>query len=69
MNNLFMTHYDTNPAAGSIWLIDCGCSNHMTGKRELFQELDESQKMKVRLGDDKEYKWKEGNSSNYNHAR
>lgn len=34
------------------WLIDSECSNHMTGKREFFRELDESKKQKVKLDDD-----------------
>ncbi|KAH7655963.1 RNA-directed DNA polymerase protein [Dioscorea alata] len=41
-------------AASSVWLVDSGCSNHMTGKRSLFISLDESQKVRVRLDNDKE---------------
>ncbi|KAJ0080658.1 hypothetical protein Patl1_12136 [Pistacia atlantica] len=33
---------------------DSGCSNHMTGTRSLFKELDESQNSEVRLGDNKQ---------------
>ncbi|KAJ0018095.1 hypothetical protein Pint_12335 [Pistacia integerrima] len=33
--------------------LDSGCSNHMMGTRSLSKELDESQKSKVRLGDNK----------------
>lgn len=39
-----------------IWLVDSGCSNHMTGSWKIFQSLDETQKNKVRLGNDKEIK-------------
>ena len=39
--------------ASSIWFLDSGCSNHMTGYKQLFEELDETYKLKVRLGDDK----------------
>lgn len=35
------------------WLIDSGCSNHMTHKREFSSELDESKRKKVKLGNDK----------------
>ncbi|KAH7685847.1 RNA-directed DNA polymerase protein [Dioscorea alata] len=37
----------------TVWLIDSGCSNHMTGDRLLFSNLNESQKITMRLGDDK----------------
>ncbi|PNX63106.1 retrovirus-related Pol polyprotein from transposon TNT 1-94 [Trifolium pratense] len=32
------------------WLIDSGCTNHMTHDRELFKELDETTISKVRIG-------------------
>lgn len=34
-------------------VVDCGCSNHMCGARDLFNVLDETQKQIDRLGDDK----------------
>lgn len=33
-----------------IWFVDSGCSNHMTGFKTLFSDLDELDKQKVRLG-------------------
>ncbi|KAK3034205.1 hypothetical protein RJ639_032785 [Escallonia herrerae] len=33
---------------------DSGCSNHMTGVKSLFKELDEKKKLKVQLGNGKE---------------
>lgn len=36
------------------WCMDSGCSNHMSGERNLFRNLDESFKIGVRLGDNKE---------------
>ncbi|GAA0169216.1 hypothetical protein LIER_40722 [Lithospermum erythrorhizon] len=33
-----------------IWLVDSGCTNHLTGDKELFRELDKSQVSKVRIG-------------------
>lgn len=39
-----------------VWFIDSGCSNHMSGTRSLFKELDESKKSEVRLGNDKAMK-------------
>ena len=37
----------------SVWLVDSGCSNHMTGVKEFFSDLDETQKVVVRLVDNK----------------
>ncbi|XP_076923351.1 uncharacterized protein LOC143585448 [Bidens hawaiensis] len=36
-----------------IWFIDSGCSNHMTGLKAIFTDLDETFKMGVQLGDKK----------------
>ena len=33
------------------WFLDIGCSNHMTGKKDWFVDLDTSVKMKVRFAD------------------
>ena len=35
------------------WLIDSGCSNHMTYNKSLFREWCESTSLKVRVGDGK----------------
>lgn len=42
--NMFMAHVESIQAQGSIWVVDSGCSNHMTGMKDLFKELDESYK-------------------------
>ena len=54
-NKLFVAHSSTSKAqqCNSEWFLDSGCSNHMSGSKELFKNLDESQKSVVRLGDDK----------------
>lgn len=39
---------------GDVWFLDSGCSNHMTGMQSFFKKLDESYKVKVRLGDGKQ---------------
>ncbi|XP_031253080.1 uncharacterized protein LOC116111015 [Pistacia vera] len=49
-SKLFMAHFCNNVVSDDVWFLDSGCSNHMTGTRSLFKELDESQKSKVRLG-------------------
>ena len=35
------------------WLIDSGCTNHMTNNKDLFNELSNISTLKVRVGDDK----------------
>jgi transposase InsO family protein len=51
---LFMAKTDEESDEIQIWFLDSGCSNHMTGFKHLFDELDESYKKVVKLGDDKE---------------
>ena len=51
--NLFMAHSPFNSDVNGVWFMDSGCSNHMTGTRTLFKELDESQKSEVHFGDDR----------------
>lgn len=48
---LFMAYIKNQELAQDIWFVDSGCSNHMSGKRENFVKLDETYKLKVRLGD------------------
>ena len=38
--------------SSDLWLLDSGCSNHMTGKKSLFSSLDSSVVMNIKLGDD-----------------
>lgn len=35
-----------------IWFLDSGCSNHMSGKRDIFVDLDSSFKESVKIGND-----------------
>lgn len=47
--------YEGEESEGSsIWLLDIGCLNHMTGRKNLFFSLDESMRHTVKLGNDKE---------------
>ncbi|KAM0022874.1 putative RNA-directed DNA polymerase [Helianthus debilis subsp. tardiflorus] len=50
---LMMTHAETNEEQRSgIWFLDSACSNHMTGTREWFINLDENFVHTVKLGND-----------------
>ena len=49
-----MACMDTNPKKCDLWFVDSGCLNHMTDTKSLFKELDETQKIKVQLGNTKE---------------
>ncbi|XP_010474532.1 PREDICTED: uncharacterized protein LOC104754068 [Camelina sativa] len=48
-DKVFPKNYDTNNE--SIWYLDNGASNHMTGNKEFFSSLDTSIRGKVKLGD------------------
>lgn len=46
-----IVHAEISSAEGrGIWFLDSGCSNHMTGEKSWFIELDENFKHSVRLG-------------------
>lgn len=53
-NNLFMMKHSSEVIAETIWLVDSGCSNHMSGVKELFRDIDNTHTLIVRLGDNKE---------------
>ncbi|XP_078150499.1 uncharacterized protein LOC144545855 [Carex rostrata] len=51
---LFMAKTDEKSDVSQVWFLDSGCSNHMSGYKYLFEELDESYKKPVSLGNDKQ---------------
>nr|GEV98363.1 retrovirus-related Pol polyprotein from transposon TNT 1-94 [Tanacetum cinerariifolium] len=51
---LFMTYLNPQVMSKDVWYLDSACSNHMTGDREKFRNVDETLYSQVRLGDDKQ---------------
>lgn len=51
--NLFFTYLNPKESKNGIWFLDNGCSNHMTGEKTFFHNLDEPIKLQVWFGDDK----------------
>uniref|UniRef100_A0A251S6V1 Putative zinc finger, CCHC-type, Ribonuclease H-like domain, GAG-pre-integrase domain protein n=1 Tax=Helianthus annuus TaxID=4232 RepID=A0A251S6V1_HELAN len=52
-DTMFMIFNVEEVVKNDCWYLDSGCSNHMTGNRNLFVNLDESEQREVRTGDDK----------------
>ncbi|KAD6453309.1 hypothetical protein E3N88_08014 [Mikania micrantha] len=44
---------DDNSSNNHLWFLDSGCSNHMTGLKNSFLDLDETFKLEVNLGNKK----------------
>ena len=47
---LFVASCYANINQSETWLVDSGCTNHMTNNVELFRELDQKSRSKVRVG-------------------
>ncbi|KAJ8748318.1 hypothetical protein K2173_001737 [Erythroxylum novogranatense] len=56
VSRLFMAHSVDSHQSKSLWFLDSGCSNHMTPSKHIFQDIDETNKLTVQLGNDKEVK-------------
>lgn len=50
---LFLTLNVQESSTEEIWYLDSGCSNHMTGRKDIFISLDESHQNVVKTGDNK----------------
>ena len=44
------TFFSTNNSSSGSWLIDNGCTNHMTNNQDLFKELNKTIISKVKIG-------------------
>ncbi|TYJ99454.1 copia protein [Cucumis melo var. makuwa] len=53
-NKIFMTNIPSDQKTMEVWFIDSSCSNHMTGLKRVFKELNEGEKLKVELENGKE---------------
>jgi hypothetical protein len=49
---LFYATQDSNDELSNNWYLDSGCSNHMAKDESIFKDIDDSVKVKVRLGND-----------------
>ncbi|XP_022007173.1 uncharacterized protein LOC110906331 [Helianthus annuus] len=50
---MFMIFNVEEVIKNDCWYLDSGCNNHMTGDKNLFISLNESERREVRTGDDK----------------
>jgi len=50
---LFVATCFTSTSSSECWLVDSGCTHHMTHDKEIFREMDRSQVSKVRIGNGK----------------
>ena len=46
---LFVAMCFANESTSESWLVDSGCTNHMTNNQDLFRELDRTTISKVRI--------------------
>ena len=51
-NSVLLTCNVVEESPKDVWFVDSGCSNHMTGNKELFGKLDSSIHTEVKLGND-----------------
>ena len=45
-DTLFATTYNVADIKSNVWMIDSGCSNHMTHEATIFKNLDKSSRPK-----------------------
>ncbi|CAJ2672444.1 unnamed protein product [Trifolium pratense] len=47
---LLMAHAEHDEKSVELWFLDSGCSNHMTGNKKWFTDIDEQYQQSVKLG-------------------
>lgn len=47
---LFMAKQESDADEKNTWLLDSGCSNHLTSNDKLFSELDRSFRARIKIG-------------------
>ena len=50
---MFLACHTIHEPSASVWLLKSGCSNHMTGNKDLVANFDQTVKTEVKLGTDK----------------
>ena len=50
-----MTYIEEQEAQPDIWYLDSGCSNHMSGNKSLFSDLNENFREHVKLRDNSSF--------------
>ena len=45
-----MARKPSQPLGANVWLVDSGCTSHMTGDVSMFTSLDRSYKVEIKLG-------------------
>ena len=48
--HLFMASQDINTHGAKVWMIDSGCTSHMTKHLAMFSSIDESVQPRIKLG-------------------
>ncbi|CAH9116621.1 unnamed protein product [Cuscuta epithymum] len=51
---LFLAQHNYDQTGAMVWYVDSGCSNHMTGTKGMFQDIVDTKKGVVSLGDGKQ---------------
>jgi hypothetical protein len=49
---MFFSCHKTEEQPKDLWLLDSGCSNHMTGNKDLLSCIDSSLSSNITLGND-----------------